>query len=121
MMIERSSTDSTTVAHIFTLADGWRRVLVILDSYHTQDQVLEELGQYSPLVGEGSNQIVFVTAIDDLPTEFSADGLLGLGNTLKTMVLAILEGQDWLVIDRGIEDKLLITAAHSGYLRCIKD
>jgi cephalosporin hydroxylase len=55
-----------------------------------------------------------------MPDEFSADRPWGKGNNPKTAVAEFLTTNDRFIVDEGIEDKLLITVAPGGYLKCIK-
>src|SRR5262249_25655912 len=101
-------------------ARGKSGVLVILDSNHTHDHVLQELRLYSPLVTLNSYLVVFDTSVEDAPDDLFLDRPWGKGNSPKTAVIEFLKETDRFVIDRSIEDKLLITVAPSGYLQCIK-
>ena len=119
-MIEGSSIDTDVVEKVRRFAQGKKRVLVGLDSLHTHDHVLRELEAYSPLVSLGSYCVVFDTIIEDLPDEYLADRPWGKGNNPKTAVWKFLEGNDRFVIDKEIENKLLITACPDGYLKCVQ-
>ncbi len=55
--VKGSSTDPKVVAHVTEQVRG-KKVLVILDSLHTRDHVLDELHAYGPLVSKGSYLIV---------------------------------------------------------------
>ena len=92
-----------------------------LDSNHTQDHVLKELEFYTPLVTKGSYLVVFDTLIEDMPAEFFEGRPWGKGNNPKTAVWEFLKTNNRFVIDKEIENKLLITVAPDGYLKCIKD
>jgi len=120
-MIEGSSTDGTIAAGVAEMARNRRRALVTLDSNHTHEHVLHELRLYSPLVRSGSYLVVFDTSVDDMPAGFFPDRPWGAGNNPKTAVRQFLVENDRFEIDREIEQKLLITVAPEGYLRCIKD
>ena len=93
----------------------------MLDSLHTHDHVTKELELYSPLVSKGSYLVVFDTIIEDMPEDFFPDRPWGKGNNPKTAVWEFLKKNDRFVIDKEIENKLLITVAPDGYLKCIKD
>ena len=101
-------------------AAGQARVLVILDSNHTHEHVLEELELYSPLVTPGSYLVVFDTVIEDMPPDAFPDRPWGRGNNPKTAVHEFLARNDRFVIDNETRDKLLITVAPDGYLRCVE-
>jgi cephalosporin hydroxylase len=56
-----------------------------------------------------------------MPEDFFPDRPWGKGNNPKTAVHAFLKECDRFEIDSEIDQKLLITTAPNGYLRCIKD
>jgi cephalosporin hydroxylase len=119
-LVEGSSTDPKVAERIAELAAG-RRTLLLLDSNHTHDHVLEELRLYSPLVKTGSYIVVFDTVIEDLPEDFFPDRPWGRGNNPRTAVAEFLAENRRFEIDRDLEAKLVITAAPSGYLKCVSD
>lgn len=118
-MIEGSSVDDDTIRSVFDFAKGKERVLVCLDSMHTHDHVLKELQLYSPLVTQGSYLIVFDTVIEDMPENSFPDRPWGKGNNPKTAVHEFLKENKHFMVDKTIENKLLITVAIDGYLKCI--
>ncbi|MCJ7698422.1 MAG: cephalosporin hydroxylase family protein [Thermoplasmata archaeon] len=120
-MIEGSSVDERVIETVRNYAQGKKRVLVCLDSLHTHDHVLRELEAYSLLVTRGSYCVVFDTIVEDLLDEYSKDRPWGKGNNPKTAVREFLKKNDRFVIDKKIENKLLITVAPEGYLKCVKD
>jgi cephalosporin hydroxylase len=120
-MIEGSSLDKEVVKQVYEFAKRKEKVLVVLDSNHTHEHVLRELELYSPLVANGSYLVVFDTIIEDMPEDSFPDRPWGKGNNPKTAVRKFLETNKRFVIDKEIENKLLITAAPEGYLRCIRD
>jgi len=120
-MIQGSSLDAGVVREVYDFAKGKRRVMVALDSNHTHEHVLKELEFYSPLVTKGSYLVVFDTIIEDMPEDSFPDRPWGKGNNPKTAVRKFLETNHRFVVDKEIEEKLLITVAPDGYLRCIRD
>jgi len=121
VMIEGSSTDPAVVRKVEAIAKNKKRILVVLDSMHTHDHVLRELEIYSRFVSKGSYLVVFDTIIEDLPDNFFPDRPWGKGNNPKTAVWEFLKKDNRFVIDKEIENKLLITVAPDGYLKCISD
>ena len=118
-MLEGSSIDPSVVAQAAEFAQSATTVLVCLDSMHTHVHVLAELKAYAPLVSVGSYCVVFDTVIEDMPDDFFSDRPWGNGNNPKTAVWEFLKTNPQFVIEKEIEQKLLITVAPDGYLRRI--
>jgi len=118
-MIEGSSIAPEVIAQVKTIAQGYERVLVCLDSNHTHDHVLAELEAYAPLVSVGSYCVVFDTIIEDMPPGSFPDRLWDKGNNPKTAVWEFLKTHPEFEIDKSIQHKLLITVAPDGYLKRI--
>ena len=119
-MLQGSSVDTDIVKKVSDFTKGKKCVLIVLDSNHTHDHVLKELENYSPLVTKGSYLVVFDSIIEDLPKKFYPDRPWDKGNNPKTAVVEFLKHNDRFVIDKDIEQKLLITVAPGGYLKCVK-
>lgn len=120
-MIQGSSIDEAVLEQAVALAKDRQCVLVALDSNHTHEHVLRELQLYSSLVTKDSYLIVFDTLVEDLPDSLFADRPWGKGNNPKTAVWEFLESSNRFEIDKEIENRLLITVAPEGYLKCVKD
>jgi cephalosporin hydroxylase len=106
----RSSTDPDVVADVRERAAG-KRVLVILDSLHTQQHVEAELAVYAPLVPIGGYVIVEDSNIgrirrDLMPGPFQA-------------IERFLAASNEFEVDAERE-KFLITFNPSGYLRRVR-
>ena len=120
-MIQGSSVDKNIGEEISRFADGKKSVLVCLDSNHTHEHVLQELNQYAPLVSLNSYIVVFDTIVEDLPEGyFSQKRPWGISNNPKTAVTEFLKKNENFIIDRSIDNKLLISVAPSGYLKRVK-
>lgn len=119
-MIQGSSIDPAIIAQVHKYAESYKRIMVCLDSNHTHDHVLAELEAYAPLVTLGSYCVVFDTLIEDMPDDMFPDRPWGKGNNPKTAVHEFLKSHDSFVIDKSIQDKLLITVAPDGYLKRVK-
>jgi len=120
-MLEGSSVSEEIVAQVKGIAFGQSPVMVMLDSNHTHEHVYQELQAYAPLVTKDSYLVVFDTLIEDMPDEIFSNRPWGKGNNPKTAVWEFLKTNDRFVVDKEIENKLLITVAPDGYLKCIKD
>ena len=118
-MIQGSSIDFDVIEQVRAVASRYSRVLVCLDSNHTHEHVLAELEAYAPLVSIGSYCVVFDTVVEDLPGDMFPNRPWGPGDNPKTAVWKYLEAHPQFVIDKSIDDKLLITVAPDGYLRRI--
>jgi cephalosporin hydroxylase len=106
----RSSTDPEVVAQVRGRAKG-KRILVILDSDHSQAHVEAELAAYAPLVPGGGYVIVEDSNIGQIRKDL-------LPGPLEA-IEAFLAGTDEFEIDRARE-KFLITQNPSGYLRRVR-
>lgn len=116
-LLQGSSIDSDIVAEVRKYAEGKKKILVCLDSNHTHEHVLAELNAYADLVSIGSYCVVFDTFVEDMPDDYVwQDRPWGKGNNPKTAVWEWLKSHDEFVIDKSIEDKLLITSAPDGFL-----
>jgi cephalosporin hydroxylase len=120
-LIEGSAIDPNIAQEVYKIAAGKQKILVILDSNHTHEHVLRELNLYSHLVTKDSYLVAFDTIVEDMPDDFFPDRPWGKGNNPKTAVWKFLEENNRFEIDKELEDKLLITVAPDGYLKCIKD
>jgi cephalosporin hydroxylase len=120
-LIEGSSVDPAVVSEVHRRAATAKRTLVVLDSNHTHEHVLAELRAYAPLVRRGGHLVVMDTTIEDAPENLWPDRPWSKGNNPKTAVQEFLADTDRFEVDRSMQDKLLITVALGGYLRCIKD
>lgn len=119
-MIEGSSIDENIIRKVYSFAREKGKVLVCLDAMHTHKHVLKELELYSPLVTKGSYLVVFDTVIEDMPDDFFPNRPWGKGNNPKTAVREFLKKNDRFEIDKNMQNKLLITVAPDGFLKCVK-
>lgn len=119
-MIEGSSIDEKVIKKVFKIAKKHKKVLVCLDSLHTQEHVLKELNLYSKLVTKGSYIIVFDTVIEQMPDNLFNNKPWNKGNNPATALKVFLKKKKNFIVDREIENKLLITVAPGGFLKRIK-
>jgi len=108
-----SSTSQEVVTQVGRLVRGAARVMVILDSDHHKEHVLDELRIYSQFVTDGSYLIVEDTNVNGHPIrpDFGPGPMEAVEAFLK-------ETQD-LVIDKSRE-KFHLTFNPNGYLKRIK-
>lgn len=120
-MIEASSIHEDTAAQIRALAAGRNPIMVFLDSNHTHEHVLRELELYAPLVTKGSYLVVLDTVIEDLPADSFPNRPWTKTRNPKTAVREFLKNNTRFVVETEIDNKLLLTVAPEGFLKCIAD
>jgi len=120
IMIQGSSIEKNTISKVKKFTKGKKKIIVILDSSHTHNHVLKELQLYSPFVKKGSYLIVLDTAIEDMPKNSFKNRPWDKKNNPKTAVREFLKTNNRFEIDKEYDDKLLITSAPEGFLKCIK-
>ncbi len=116
-LIENSSVDPKTIEEINRYSEGKKRIMVTLDSNHTHQHVLRELNLLAPFVSDGCYLVVFDTVVEDMPEKSFPDRPWGKGNNPKSAVTEFLRQNKEFQVDQLLEQKLIITAAPSGYLR----
>ncbi len=117
VMIEGSSIAPDVISQVHAFAQGYRRIMVCLDSMHTHAHVQAELHAYAPLVTPGSYCVVFDTFVEDMPPGFFADRPWDVGNNPKTAVQQWLPGHPEFEVDTAMEARLQVTVAPHGFLR----
>jgi len=118
-MIKGSSIDPLIIEKVKNISADYKCIIVLLDSSHTHNHVMQELKAYASLVSTGSYCVVFDTTIQDMPENAFPKASWGLGNNPKTAVWEFLKTHPEFEIDKQIQNKLLITAAQDGYLKRI--
>src|SRR5690606_22743759 len=117
-LVQGSSIDHEVVEQVKRYIKPTDKLMVILDSNHTHDHVLKELELYAPFVSKDCYLVVMDTVIEDMPEDYFPDRPWGKGDNPKTAVHAFLKTTDRFEIDSDIHNKLLITVAPDGYLKC---
>ena len=120
-MIQGSSIDEAIVAQVKEHAEGKKTILVVLDSNHTHDHVLAELEMYAPFVSLNSYIVVYDTIVEKLPKNYlpGLERPWGVGDNPHTAATTFLATNKNFVIDKAIDNKLLISVAPDGYLKRI--
>ena len=98
-----------------------KTVVVLLDSDHTRDHVRAELEAYGGLVTKGSYLIIFDTVVEYMNDDAFPDRPWGVGDNPYTAVQEFLKTTDRFVLNKEIENKLLLTVGPGGWLKCVKD
>jgi cephalosporin hydroxylase len=117
LLIEGSSTSDETLNKIRGVIKNSKKVMVILDSYHTHEHVLRELNAYSPFVGEGQYLICGDTIVEYIPEQLHRDRPWGPGNNPATAVNQFLAENKRFEIDFKIDQRLLFSCHPGGYLK----
>jgi len=115
-LIQGSSVDKGTCDKVSKIARG-RRTMVILDSHHTHDHVLQELNLYAPLVSPGCYLICGDTIIEEQPPADKRPRPWGKGNNPATALREFLSSGAAFEVDKEIENKLLLSNMPGGYLK----
>lgn len=108
--LKGSSTDPETLESVKQLVASRTPVVVILDSDHSRDHVLNELRLYAPLVSAGSYVIVEDSNVNGHPV------VPDFGPGPAEAVTRFLAETDEFEVDRSRE-KFFLTFNPSGYLR----
>ena len=120
-LIEGSSIDPSTKARVLEKIGDAANILVILDSYHTHEHVLKEMEMYQPFVSDKSYLVVFDTVIEFMRPNMFQDRPWGVGDNPMTAVYEFLAGNKDFGIDKEIHEKLQISVAPNGYLKCSRN
>ncbi len=118
-MIEGSSIDEKVISQVKDECLQFEKVMVILDSNHTHDHVLQELKLYSDFVAKGCYLVVFDTMVDEYDEDLFADKKWGKGDNPKTAVKSFLSENTNFEVDHFFDNKLLISVGPNGYLKKI--
>jgi cephalosporin hydroxylase len=120
VLIEGSSTSADTLAQVKVLLGGSRKALVILDSYHTHEHVLNELRSYAPFIEKGQYLICGDTIVERIPPQLHRTRPWGPGNNPATAVKEFLSETDRFAVDEKMDQRLLLSCHPGGYLQAVK-
>ena len=120
-LVKGSSTASDIVAKVKSAIEPGQSVMVLLDSNHTHEHVLEELRLYAPLITKGQYLVVSDTVVEDIPVQTHRPRPWGPGNNPKTALKAYLAESRRFEVDSYTNAKPLLTYSPDGYCRCIAD
>ncbi|EGJ33224.1 cephalosporin hydroxylase [Moorena producens 3L] len=119
-MIEGSSISQSVIDEVKSIAADKENVLVVLDSNHTHEHVLEELRAYAPLTTRNSYCVVFDTVVEHMPENSFPDRPWGKGDNPKTAVEEFMKENNDFEVNHMVDNKLLISVAPGGYLKRVK-
>ena len=120
-LIEGGSVDTNTLAEVRSHIKKDSKVMVVLDSDHSRDHVLNECRAYGSMVTPGCYLVVADTLVGhveqkDAPTNRSK--LWFKGNEPLAARDKFLLETDAFEIDNEINKKLVLSSSPGGYLRC---
>tara|TARA_B100000287_G_scaffold432270_1_gene491215 strand:- start:2138 stop:2881 length:744 start_codon:yes stop_codon:yes gene_type:complete len=118
-IIEGSSISTDTYTKIFKLVNK-KKVIVILDSDHTEKHVLKELNMYSKLVSKNSYIICCDTILNFIKPNQIRKRDWNKNNNPMGAVKKFLKSSKNFVIDKKINNKLLLSCNPSGFLKKVK-
>ncbi len=117
-LIEGSSVDPMVLGQVDEIVAGKERVMVVLDSDHTHEHVLDELRAYTKYVTPGQFMIVADTVVEDIPVQDHRPRRWGPGNNPKTAVHQYLQENPGVYdVDEFCNSKLLMSSSRGGYLQ----
>lgn len=123
-LIEGPSTSDETMAKVRAAIPAGASVMVVLDSDHSRDHVLDELRTYGPLVTQGQYLVVADTLlgrVDASQTPTKRSKIWHPGDEPLTALKAYLAETDRFEVDPVINGKLVLSSSPGGYTRCVKD
>ena len=128
-LFEGSSTDKKIYKKIYNFSKKYKKVMVFLDSNHTEKHVLDELEIYAKLVSKNSYCVVFDTLIDDFPLVCGKNRPWGKNNNPKSALNKYLKKirkkphfdlnnrKIDFKIDSSIDNQILISVSRGGFLK----
>lgn len=123
-LIEGPSTDPAVVAKARMQIPAGASVMVVLDSDHSRDHVLEELRSYGPMVTPGCYLVVADTILGRLEHEQTPRNRSKIwmkGDDPLSALEVYLRETDRFEPDPVINGKLILASSPGGYLRCRSD
>lgn len=128
-LIEGSSTDRKIYEKVYKFSKKFKKIMVFLDSNHTEKHVFEELEIYAKLVSKNSYCVVFDTLIDDFPLVCGKNRPWGKNNNPKSALNKYLKKirkkqhfdlnkrKIGFRIDSSIDNQILISVSRGGFLK----
>ena len=120
-LIEGPSTTAETLARVKAEIPPGASVMVVLDSDHSRDHVLDELRCYGPLVTEGQYVVVADTLLgwsEAAQTPTKRSKIWYPGDEPYAALNMYLKETDRFETDEVLNGKLVLSSSPGGYLRC---
>ena len=119
-LIKGSSTDHATIKKVYQAIKASKKVLVILDSFHTQNHVLKELMLFSPMVKKGYYLICGDTIVEKIPKQLHRKRPWGPGDNPETALRKFLKTNKRFKRELELDKKNLLTCHPGGFLQATK-
>jgi len=122
-LIEGPSTTAETLAKVKAEIPAGASVMVVLDSDHSRDHVLDELRCYGPLVTAGQYIVVADTLLgrgDMSQTPTKRSKIWYPGDEPYAALNAYLKETDRFETDEALNGKLVLSSSPGGYIRCVR-
>ena len=122
-LIEGGSVDDSILKQVRANIPDGARVMVVLDSDHSRDHVLEECRAYGPMVTKDCYMVVADTLVGHLDEKEAPQNRSQVwykGNDPLTALQDYMLESDRFEIDLEINGKLVLSSSPGGYLRCKK-
>ena len=116
-LIEGSSTDPEIYNHISNQIGPQDDVLVVLDSNHTHEHVLEELKIWSKVLKPGNFMIISDTVVEDIPKQLERPRPWGPGNNPGTALKEFLLENEGFSADNEFNKKTFATFNPGVYIQ----
>jgi cephalosporin hydroxylase len=116
-LFEGSSTDNKVVKAISSLIKPTDKVMVLLDSNHTHEHVLNELTTWSSFVTPGNYLVVSDTIVEEIPTQTHRVRPWGPGNNPLTALEKFLEKDTNFTRENLYNFKAINSFTRNGYLK----
>ena len=118
-LIKGSSIEYNTINKIKKITKN-KKVLVILDSNHTEEHVYKELEIYSKLVNKNSYIIVCDTIINYIKPNADRKRDWGKNNNPLTAIENFLKNNKNFKYSKNLNKKLLISCNYNGFIKRVK-
>jgi cephalosporin hydroxylase len=115
ILIEGDSSSQETLSKVLERIGASEKVMVILDSNHTEDHVFKELELYAGVVSQGCYLLVLDTVIEFLDRDTNRPW--GPGESPWTATQKFMTSRDDFENDHALESKLTFSAAPNGFWR----
>jgi cephalosporin hydroxylase len=117
VLVEADSDSSTATEYVRTAIANSESALLILDSDHSSDHVLEELRAYFPMLPVGSVVIVCDTIIDEFPAGTFPDRTWADGKGPGDAILRFMKEYADVRLENELFGDLLLSEIRGGILR----